>query len=61
MLSLKKAVLSSFVLGIMSFDVFAATVDFVVAEMQGNETYYDSYILTLSNDSDIAHARDLIK
>lgn len=60
MLSLKNFVLSSFILGIMSFDVFAATVDFVVAEMQGNETYYDSYVLTLSNDSDIAHARDLI-
>ena len=38
----------------------AGTVLFVVAERPGVEEHHDSFVLPLSQDADIAHARDLI-
>lgn len=38
----------------------AGTVYFLVTERPGQEEHHDSFVLPLSNDDDIAHARDLI-
>jgi hypothetical protein len=44
----------------LSASARAGTVPFVVAEKPGVEEHRDSFVLPLSTDADIAHARDLI-
>ena len=43
-----------------SFCANAATVYFVVSEIDPNKPHRDSYVLPLESSNDIAHARDLI-
>src|SRR4051812_40072231 len=54
----------SLAIGIASFGAVtparAGTTYFVVAERQGVEEHHDSFVLPLSNPSDVSHARDLI-
>jgi hypothetical protein len=38
----------------------ASAEQFIVAESPGHQNHLDSYVITLSDPSDIAHARDLI-
>lgn len=55
-----KFVLFSFLFCFSSNNVLASSIDFVVAEKPGYELLNDSYIITLTDPSDIVHARDLI-
>jgi len=55
--------LSAFVLVVLVLGLTAAragTTYFAVAERQGVEEHHDSFVLPLSNPSDVLHARDLI-
>src|SRR5437870_3872533 len=58
--TLWKTIAASCILAAGPIGARAATNYFLVAERPGHVFHNDSYVITLTNSADIAHARDLV-